>query len=362
LSNNFNETNFLLSLRQKITQSATYIKWTNWEYWPIWLANIPTVLIIVWFAMRARKPIFFSAVNPVIETGGMMGESKINILNRIPQKYVPTTLFIPKHTPIETVLNQVSTAQISYPLITKPNVGERGLLVAKIDNETELLAYFKRNTAIDILVQAFVDYPNEVAILYHRFPGAKQGKVTSICVKESMTVRGDGESTVLDLMLASERSSLQVERFQKDFPTLLKAIPNKGEQLLLEPIGNHSRGTKFLDGNAHITPAMHRFFDEVTKDMDGIHYGRFDMKCHAIEDILNERFKVLEYNGVASEPAHIYDPQIPILQKYKVVYQHWKIIFEIYKVQRKNGVKAMSVREMWQSLQAYNAYMKSLAK
>jgi hypothetical protein len=60
----------------------------------MWLTNIPVVFIWLWFALKARKLFFFTAVNPAIETGGVLGESKIIILNRIPKEVVPKTIFV----------------------------------------------------------------------------------------------------------------------------------------------------------------------------------------------------------------------------------------------------------------------------
>ena len=70
-------------------------------------------------------------------------------------------------------------------------------------------------------------------------------------------------------------------------------------------------------------------------------------------------FKILEFNGIASEPAHIYDPEYPILQAYKDLYKHWKIIYEIGKVQRAKGIKSMNLHEAFESVINYFNYMRS---
>jgi hypothetical protein len=48
--------------------------------------------------------------------------------------------------------------------------------------------------------------------------------------------------------------------------------------------------------------------------------------------------KVLELNGVSSEPAHIYDPDMNLIQAYKDVAQHMKIIYEISQANHKKGI------------------------
>ncbi len=289
-----------------------------------------------------------------------MGESKFDILNRLPKQFVPKTIFIKKGTDFASVLQQLKKAKLSYPLIAKPNVGERGLLVSKIKCEAKLKQYVAANR-VDFLVQEFANLPMELSVLYYHFPGKKKGEVTSLCVKEPLKVKGDGCSSVRQLMEELPRAKLQLPRFEKDFPHLLETVPGKDEKVELEPIGNHSRGTLFLNGNKKIDKAFTCIFDAIAHEMDGVHYGRFDLKCSSIKELKQgQKVQIFEFNGIASEPAHIYDPDYPILKKYADIYRHWKIIFAIYKNQKILGVKSMTLKEAWKSLKDYFSYMKSL--
>jgi len=340
-------------------RSVFFTKLLNWEFWPVYLTNVPVILIWLWFALRAKRLFFFSAVNPVIETGGVLGESKIGILRRIPAAFVPITVFVKQGTPFPEILCSVKEAGLDFPVIAKPDIGERGFLVSKIKNEDGLRRYAAANPP-DFLIQKFIGLPVELAVMHHRFPGEKGGRVTSICIKDTLKVTGDGRSTVRQLMAAYPRAQMQLARFEAGFSTLLDAVPGNGETVELEPIGNHCRGTQFLNGNEHIDEALTEVFNEVVAQMDGIHYGRFDLKCNSIEDIRRGReFMVMEYNGIAAEPAHIYDPSIPVLKKYQDIYRHWEIIYKIYRVQASRGVRCMNFGEAWQSLKKYRAYMKA---
>lgn len=346
-------------LWKKIRQSSFYVKWTNWEYYPIYIANIPTVLFWLYFGIRSRSLFFFSTVNPVIETGGVMGESKINILNRLPPESIPKTIFIKKENQqLDEIIRQVQQAKIEFPLIAKPNVGERGFLVEKLDNSEELQAYLKK-VSVDFLIQDFVNTPIEVSVLYYKMPEASIGTITSVCIKKTLSVKGDGLSNIENLMQTYPRARFQLERFRKNYPELLAKVPANGELVELEPIGNHSRGTTFLNGNQYIDQTLTTVFDELSKNMHGIHYGRFDMKCESMERLKQgQAFKVLEFNGIASEPAHIYDPDYSTLQAYKDIFKHWKIIYRIAKAQRQKGVRPMNWKEAYQSLRDYIRYMR----
>lgn len=349
-----------VNILKKLKNSTFYIKLTNWEYWPFYISNIPLVFIWAWFALRARKAFFFTAVNPVIETGGMWGESKFNILRRIPNSHVPITIFVGKGTSFKRLLGKIADLELKYPLIAKPNIGERGTLVSKIKNERELKAYLKAND-IDFLVQEFVDLPLELAVMHHRLPGQKKGSITSVCIKETLKVVGDGQKTVRELMLDSDRARLQLARFETNSKTLLEKVLPNGHRLELEPIGNHCRGTMFLNGNHYIDEKLIAVFDSVALQMEDIHYGRFDLKCTSLEDLkAGQGFMVMEYNGIGAEPAHIYDPSYPLWKKYMDIYRHWSIIYRIYIMQRRKGVEAMSIAEAIERLKAYMAYKKSL--
>ena len=113
----------------------------------------------------------------------MFGESKINIMQHLPEDLLPNTVFVKKGTSWETVRTAVDQKGLSYPLIAKPNVGERGFQVLKVEEEEMLQEYHGRND-MDFLIQEFVDLPVEVSILYHRFPDQQRGAITSICLKK----------------------------------------------------------------------------------------------------------------------------------------------------------------------------------
>jgi hypothetical protein len=54
--------------------------------------------------------------------------------------------------------------------------------------------------------------------------------------------------------------------------------------------------------------------------------------------------KIIELNGVTSEATHIYDPKLSLFDAYRVLFQQWRIAFEIGALNRKRGVRPASVR------------------
>lgn len=336
-----------------------WIKLLNREYWPMWITYLPVYPYYLYLAARARSFFFFSAANPSIETGGMIGEPKMEILDLIDDEYKPVSIFIPKNTSIDSIIKSLRQKGINYPIILKPNVGERGLLVQKIEHENGLRAAIAENN-IDRIIQPFITLKEEFAIMYYRFPHWEQGKITSVTQKKFLTVIGDGTSTLKELIRQQPRAILQWETLKVKWAKRLTEVLPKGTALELVPIGNHAKGTMFLNGNHLIDEQLERVFDKIAKNMQGVYFGRFDLKCSSVEDLkLGRNIQIMEFNGVGSEPAHIYDPNYSLWATYRDLLHQWKLMFEIGTyVHKKLGVPYMTLHEarhLWKKLKSYRA-------
>ena len=334
-------------------------KWTVWEYLPWWIANVPMYGFWLWFAARARHLVFFSNVNPAIPLGGAMGESKYDILQLLPPGILPKTVLVQGGESPGQVTRTLEQAGIRYPLIAKPDVGERGFLVKKITSPESLQQHLERYP-VKFILQEFLTLPLEMTVLFHHFPAENRFGITSVCVKEFLTVRGDGQASVRQLMQGNARAAFQLERFEREFPATLDKVPAAGETLLLEPIGNHCRGTKFLNGNHLIDKALLAAFEQVCKQMPGVLYGRFDLKCESAEALRRSEFKVMELNGVFGEPAHVYDPSFGMWRAYRDFYRHWRILFDLHGAQRRLGIHPTPHAEAWAFIRNYFRYKKDL--
>ena len=334
-------------------------KWTVWEFLPWWLANGPVYGMYLWFALRARHLFFFSNVNPDIPLGGAVGESKSDILKLLPGSLKPKSVLVPPALPFDDLLVQMQDIGLEFPVIAKPDVGERGFLVEKFLEAGALRKHLERYQTL-FIIQEFIPYSVEMSILYHRFPEQGRFALTSICVKEFLRVEGDGRSTVRELMAHTPRSAFQLERFEKDKPGLLERMPAAGEKVLLEPIGNHARGTKFLNGNHLIDADLEAVFYPISSQLEGVLYGRFDIKCQSVEALRRGEFLVMELNGVLGEPAHVYDPEYGMWRAYRDLFRHWRIIFELHRVQKKRGIASIAYRDAWQFIRQYFRYKKQL--
>jgi hypothetical protein len=314
------------------------VKYTTFEYLPTLYFYLPLAPYWLWLAFKSKSFSYFTNVNQNIEYSGFFGESKIDILNQIAEEYLPKTLFFAQNTDNQLVIDKLSEKHISFPLIVKPNVGERGNNVALVKTEMELFAQIAQIKA-DFIIQEFIDFEVELGVLYYRMPEENYGQISSITMKEFMAVKGDGVSTILDLLNQEIRFQFQIERLQKTQPEILEKVLAKGEVLKLEPIGNHCRGTKFLNANHLINKQLNEVFDKIALPMQGFHYGRFDLKVKSIEDLYaGKNIKILELNGVSSDPAHVYDPRMKVWQAYYDMAKHFHIIYQISRQNKRKGI------------------------
>jgi hypothetical protein len=333
-----------MTIAERIFRSKFIIKLRHWEYWPFGTLQAPFFLYWIWLSIKARSLFFFSASNPTIYSGGMLGESKKEALDLLPDSLKPKTMLIKLPTSEAEVLLAIQNAGLIFPVIFKPDLGERGWMVRKIRNEAELKQYLTE-VPTDFLIQEFLDLPLEFGVFYVRKPSEPTGKVISINSKEMLAVTGNGQDTLEKLVFKNDRALLQEERLQKVFSDHWHVVIPVNEVVVLNTIGNHCLGTKFMNGNNLITPILNASFDAISKQVNGFYFGRYDLRCASLIDLENGNVKIMELNGCGAEPAHIYQPGFSFWQALGVMYQHWKTLYEISVENHKRGVPYITFAE-----------------
>ena len=316
------------------------------------------IFIWLWFSLRARDLFFFSNTNPLIRNGGVMGESKSQILQYLPDRIYPTTHLVDlAKTDLSGVLDIMEELLLQFPIVLKPDIGERGFLVQKIDHLEDLISFLEKAPKTEFIIQDYADFPLEISVLYHRFPDQRKGKITSLTIKKELRVTGDGTSTLEALIESYPRARFQKSRLKKIFKDRWDEVVAQDEEVVLETIGNHCLGATFYNGNHLIDSKLEAVFDQVSHESNDLYYGRFDLKCHSIESIKDGgEFAVLEYNGVKGEPAHVYNPGYSFWKALGDYYYHWHIIYNLHKSQKKRGVKTMTFQDAIDDLRQYVTY------
>ena len=256
-------------------------------------------------------------------------ESKKGIYDLIPLEYYPTTLYFGSSTSPQNIIAWIRHRKLKYPLVGKPDIGMKGMMVKKLENEDDVVSY-ATNSKVDFLVQEFVPYQNEVGIFYYRYPNEEKGHISGIVKKEFLSVKGDGFSTVEQLILKNKRAVLQLPTLRKVEKDKMNIVLKNDEDLILVPYGNHVRGAKFLDDSRNIDDELTTTIDSICKRVNGFYFGRLDIRYNSWKELKQgKNFSIIELNGSGSEPTHIYDPKHSIFWAWKEIIKHWKILYRI---------------------------------
>lgn len=291
----------------------------------MWIFYAPFVPYWVWNSVKSGSFSYFCKVNPGIKFGGFLDYSKYEILKQIPEDFIPKTEFISHK-------NQIENSP-KFPFIVKPDLGERGVNVEVIRNKLDWKNYPLKK---DLIIQEFIDLPYEFGVFYAKLPNDNSGKILSVTGKEFLQFESDGKLTLRDFIDQNIRAYFRKEYLLKKFENELDKIYPKGTKILLEPVGNHNRGTMFYDASHLISEKLVQKINEISHQIDGFYYGRFDVKAKSEEDLKKGNFIILEVNGANSEATHIYDPKYSLIQAYKEVKRHLEFQFKISKMNSKN--------------------------
>lgn len=314
------------------------------EFWPSAVLYAPLVPWLLWKAWRSGGPGTLAAANPGFDDGGFVGESKFAILERLPHAWTVPTVLVPaaaapaRIRPFDAALGERGW---TYPLILKPDVGQKGVGVRRVAARDEAIRYLETEPG-DVIVQPWHPGPFEAGIFYVRRPGDPRGRIFSITDKRFPELVGDGVSSLEALLWAHPRFSLQVPLFLRRHDGT--RVPADGERVPLVKAGNHCQGAIFLDGAALWTAALEARVDAIARAVPGFYVGRFDVRYRDPEAFARgEDLAIVELNGVTSESTNIYDPSFGAVAAWRTLKAQWTLIFEIGAANRARGARAADV-------------------
>ena len=319
---------------------------SRWEFWPAWLAYVPLVPYLLYLAARHRSLTVFTAANPAIPGGGLVGESKYAILQALARTPAHTGHFELLPAAMRRQAVPDFAACHGWPVVLKPDVGERGSGVAIVRSAAEADAYFKSQPHGETIIQSYL--PGlEFGLFYYRFPGEDRGHLFSITQKLFPVLTGDGHRTLCELIHADSRARYLADAYVRAARRDVDSVPAAGESVQLVEIGSHCRGSVFLDGSRLRTPELEAAVDRIAQAFEGFHFGRFDVRSPSHADLRAGRFSVIELNGVAAEATHIYDPAVSLVSAYRTMFTQWRIAFAIGAANRARGAAPASARALW---------------
>jgi membrane protein DedA with SNARE-associated domain len=327
---------FLLRRENRRRLLAFVLRAGHWEFWPAWAAYLPVVPYLLYLAVRYRSLSVFTAANPGIYSGGLVGESKSEILSNLDASGAVARWELISRP--DEARRFMQRNELHYPIVLKPDIGERGAGVAIIRDCAMLEAYLS-HASQNTIVQEYIPGV-EFGVFYAR------GRIISITEKHFPALTGDGQTTLRDLILGDDRAVFMAPAYLAVHTDAATRIAADGERIQLVELGSHCRGAVFLSGMHHRTPALERQIEMISHSHRGFYFGRFDIRATSVEEFRAGAFKVIELNGVAAEPAHIYDPAVSLVDAYRALYRHWRLAFEIGAENVRRGAQAMSAAEL----------------
>ena len=331
------------------------------EFWPGWMFYPPVIAYCLLLGLRYGSPGLLTAANPRITSGGLCGESKIDILDQVQGEARAllaraTSLLTDAADPsadAAAAAQAMAAAGLAFPVVAKPDIGCNGAGVRLIDGPPALaryLAAFPRGERV--MLQAFVPFEGEAGIFYIRRPGAPRGRITSVTLKSPPSVTGDGRSTLRQLIQEDPRAGKLASLFVPRLEGRLHEVPRQGETVRLVFVGNHCKGSVFRDGTDHVTPALAEAIERFARGLPEFYFGRIDLRFDNLAALgRGEGFRVIEVNGAGSEATHVWDPRTRLLDAWRAQFFHYGEAYRIGAANRARGFRptgALALLRLWQ--------------
>ena len=313
-------------------------KWHKAEFWPPWLFYFPVSFIFVAMFIKHRLPTAFLFANPSMSNSGLIGESKVDIeelLERAaPLHHLKSTLIgadLPMDDKAEKLSLFMKLSYLTWPIILKPDFGQRGQGVQIIDSEQQAHRYLAE-AHYDVLAQEYCEWKNELGIFYYRLPDQDHGQILSVTKKEFPKIVGDGRRTFAELVLADKRARYVAAVYARRWADFWHVIIPQGTVYTLVECGNHAQGAIFEDGRHCISERVVAEIDDIATRIPGFFVGRFDVR-YETDDNFKEKaqFRIVELNGAGAESTDVYDPNYSLLKIYRRLYQQWDCIYTVGK-------------------------------
>jgi hypothetical protein len=321
----------------------------------------PLVLNWLRLGLRYRGLTLPSACNPSIPTGGMWGESKSQYLDQVGaehRRWIADYVVLKRDNAAkcdcDRALKLIESAGIEFPLIAKPDIGWHGHGVRRIEHAVQLQSYLASYPDGErVVLQHFVPYAGEAAVLYARVPASPRGGVISLALRYFPHVVGDGRSPLRDLIRNDPRARWKAHLhlgFDSSHaglaPRDLDCTPAAGEIVQIATIGNQRAGGLYRDAHGAITPGLAERFDAIARSMPEFHYGRFDVRFASIAALSRgEEFTVVEINGIGGEAIDVWDPALSVGEAYRRLIAQQRLLFMIGERNRARGFEPTPIGE-----------------
>jgi pimeloyl-ACP methyl ester carboxylesterase len=347
------------SARQRLKARISRL-WRH-EFWPWYVFYAPLLPWLAWLGFRYRGIMTFTCVNPALGLGGgVIGESKSHILHSLgDDPAVLAHAMLPADGDGAARLRELERALQDrpelggWPIILKPDRGERGYAVRLCRGPEDALDYLGRIDQ-DVIAQRYHPGPHECSIFWQRDDRAPHGgRIFSMTRKEFQTVTGDGRRTLQALVLADPRLRMQADVFLDRFADQRTRVLAPGETLRMSESGNHAQGALFRDGADLASGPLAARVGAIVRRIEdacggpGFDFGRMDVRYTSDEALRRGRgLAVIELNGASSESTNMYDPDGSLAWAWGVLLRQWATVYRMGAARRAEGARPMGAGEL----------------
>ena len=298
--------------------------------WPGAVLYLPVRIGIILLSFRYRRLTAFASANPAFgRIGGFIGDSKSLLLRPFQRdsRCCPTLALSLEDGKDERVKEAAAFAAChGFPVVFKPEVAEDGAGLRFVHTQ-EQLERLVRGAKEDFLLQKFVS-GFEFEVVWRRNPGKDDGRIISIVQKRDVTVRGDGEQTLEELIWLDEVAVSRGELFIRCHARDLNRVIPAGQKVTLNLTGSYGHGARCLHRYDLMTVDLDTAMTVFAKRFPGLHFARFDLRAHSLEDLKAGRFMVTEVGGCCHVSSLLRDESLRFSRSYSVVWGQIKSCLE----------------------------------
>ena len=331
------------------------------EFWPSWLMYIPVAVQWFFLSIRYRSLTLPLLANPCVPLSGMVGVAKSIVFDNAGdfarQWILPWTVVDiderDTQDQVDSALADASARGFELPLVAKPNFGCRGVGVKLVESRDQLARYFEQfPRGGQVQLQKLSGWDAEAGVFYVREPGSAQGCITSMTLKYTPYVLGDGRRTLAQLVADDPRAGELVSLYKDRHHHRWQHVIPDGEPFRLIFAASHSRGAVFRDANHLINDRLRQSLDRIFDDIPGFHYGRLDIKFSSVERLRQGlEFEIVEINGASSESIHIWDRGTSFSHAISTLLQQYSTLFKLGHANRQSGHNPPGVTSLYRAWQ-----------
>lgn len=242
---------------------------------------------------------------------------------------------------LEQTLAAMQKSGLDFPIVGKPDIGCRGAGVKLLPDSSALESCLKQfPPGAAVLLQKLSDFEPEVGVFYVRDPKTEKGQITSLTLKYTPYVVGDGVRTLAELVASDPRAGGLIRLYEERNARHWGKIIPEGRPHRLVFSASHCRGAVFRDGGHLITRQLAGALDRIFDDIPGFYYGRLDLKFRDVDSLRAGRdLQIVEINGASSESIHIWDRKTGFFDAVKTLLQQYRTLFTLGLENKRRGCK-----------------------